>query len=46
LFYIVEGIIRRPVSEAVQAVGMKVGLVLVVSMMMLAIYYDVLRLVK
>lgn len=46
LFYIVEAVIRRPVSEAVQVMGMKVGVVLVVSMMMLAIYYDVLRLVK
>ncbi len=43
LYYAIEGIIRRPVPERVQAWGLQLGLLLISGIMMLAIYNDVNR---
>jgi regulator of sigma E protease len=44
LYYVVEIIRGRPVSERVQAVGVRIGLALVGSLMFMAIYFDLMRL--
>ncbi|GAB1259337.1 RIP metalloprotease RseP [Aurantivibrio plasticivorans] len=44
MYYLVEAIKGSPVSEKVQVIGYQLGLFLVVSLMVLAIYNDVLRL--
>jgi regulator of sigma E protease len=44
LYYTIEAIIRRPVPEKVQAMGLQLGLLIIGGIMMLAIYNDVTRL--
>lgn len=44
LYYTIEAIIRRPVPERIQAMGLQVGLLMIGGIMMLAIYNDVARL--
>ncbi|NOR40016.1 MAG: RIP metalloprotease RseP, partial [Gammaproteobacteria bacterium] len=44
LFYLVELVIGRPVTEAVQLVGQKIGIVLLLGLMSLAFYNDLIRL--
>jgi regulator of sigma E protease len=44
LYYTIEAIIRRPVPERIQVMGLQLGLVLIGGIMMLAIYNDVSRL--
>ena len=44
LFYLVELVRGRPVSEKTQMIGLKIGVTLVVSVMMLALYNDLSRL--
>ena len=44
LYYLVEAVRGRPVSERTQAVGLKVGLALVGTLMIMALYFDVMRL--
>lgn len=44
LYYTIEAIIRRPVPERVQAMGLQLGLLIIGGIMMLAIYNDVSRL--
>jgi regulator of sigma E protease len=44
VYYLIEAVRGRPVSEQVQAVGFKIGLALVGSMMMMAVYFDLMRL--
>jgi regulator of sigma E protease len=44
LFFAVEAVTRRPVSEAVQAQGQRIGLALILSLMTLAFYVDIARL--
>ena len=44
LYYAIEAIIRRPVPEKVQAMGLQLGLLLISGIMVLAIYNDVSRL--
>jgi len=44
LYYTIEAIIRRPVPERIQAMGLQVGLLMIGSIMILAIYNDVARL--
>ena len=44
VYYLIEAVRGRPVSEQVQAVGFKIGLALVGSMMMMAMYFDLMRL--
>lgn len=46
LFYIIELIKGSPVSEAVEEVGMRIGIAMVGSLMVLAFYNDILRLIK
>jgi regulator of sigma E protease len=44
MFYLIEAIIRRPVSERVQQYGMRVGIALVGSLMIFTTANDILRL--
>jgi regulator of sigma E protease len=44
LFYLVEAVRRRPVSEAVQLAAQRVGIVLLVGIMLLAFYNDIVHL--
>ena len=46
LYYIIELLTGKPVSEAIQAVGFRIGLTLVGSMMVLALYNDIVRLIN
>lgn len=43
-FYLLEGLRGRPLSERVQAVGMQIGISLVVGLMLLALFNDINRL--
>lgn len=45
LYYSIELFTGKPVSENVEAIGFRIGLALVVSMMMLALYNDITRLI-
>ncbi|SDJ18995.1 sigma E protease regulator RseP [Billgrantia gudaonensis] len=44
LYYFVEALRGRPVSERTQAVGLRIGLALVVTLMVMALYFDLMRL--
>ncbi|MGQ7246733.1 RIP metalloprotease RseP [Halomonas sp. V046] len=44
LYYVIEAIRGRPVSERTQAVGLKIGLALVGTLMVMALYFDLMRL--
>lgn len=44
LYYGIEAIIRRPVPERIQAMGLQLGLILISGIMVLALYNDVTRL--
>lgn len=44
LYYLIEGITRRPVPERIQAWGLQLGLLLISGIMVLAVYNDVSRL--
>ena len=44
LFYLVEWVRGRPVSERIQALGMQMGIALVVCVMLLAVFNDLARL--
>ncbi len=44
LYYLIEAVIRRPVPEKVQAMGMQLGIFLIVSVMFIAFYNDINRL--
>ncbi len=46
LFYVIELIKGSPVSEAVEEIGMRIGVAMVGSLMVLAFYNDILRLLK
>ena len=46
LFYLVELVKGSPVSEAIQEVGMRIGVAMVGAFMVLAFYNDILRLIK
>ncbi len=43
MFYLIEAITRRPVSERVQLVGIRIGLVFLLAVMLLAFYNDLSR---
>ncbi len=45
LYYVIEFVIRKPVSESMQIVGQQVGVVLLLSLMSIAFYNDIVRLV-
>jgi regulator of sigma E protease len=42
-FFVAEGIFRRPVGTRVREVAQQVGLVLLVSLMLFAVYNDIYR---
>ncbi|XKH60638.1 sigma E protease regulator RseP [Halomonas sediminis] len=44
LYYFIEAVRGRPVSEQVQAIGLRIGLALVGSLMLMALYFDLMRL--
>lgn len=44
LYYLVEIVRGRPVSEQAQAVGLRIGLAMVGTLMMMALYFDLMRL--
>jgi regulator of sigma E protease len=44
LYFLVEGVTGRPVSERIQMWGLQIGMVFLVGIMMLAFYNDLLRL--
>jgi regulator of sigma E protease len=46
VFYLVEGIIRRPVPEKLQEVFFKAGFAMVISLMLFTTYNDIAQLVK
>ncbi len=46
LFYIVEGIRGKPVSERTEFIGQQVGIVLILMLMVVAFYNDILRLLN
>jgi regulator of sigma E protease len=45
MFYLIEAVMRRPVSERVQQMGMRVGIALVASLMIFTTAHDILRLI-
>ena len=44
LFYIIEFVLQRPLSDSVQIWGQQIGLVLLLSLMSVAFYNDIIRL--
>ncbi|PAV24838.1 site-2 protease [Tamilnaduibacter salinus] len=44
LFYSIEAIRRKPVSEQAQAIGVRIGLALILTIMVFALYNDLMRL--
>ncbi|WP_148863355.1 RIP metalloprotease RseP [Marinobacter fonticola] len=44
LFYSVEAIRRRPLSEQTQAVGLRIGMAMILTLMVFALYNDLMRL--
>jgi len=43
LYYLIESIMRRPMPETVQVYGQQVGMVLLLGLMGLAMYFDIMR---
>lgn len=43
-YYLIEAIRGRPVSEAAQTVGLRIGMALVGTLMLMALYFDLMRL--
>jgi regulator of sigma E protease len=44
LYYTIEAVRRKPVSEQVQAVGLRIGMALILTLMVFALYNDLMRL--
>jgi regulator of sigma E protease len=44
VYYAIEGVMGRPVSERMQTIGLRVGIFLLMSLMLLAIFNDLSRL--
>lgn len=44
MFFLVESVTGKPISEKVQAAGVKIGLSIIVALMLLALYNDLVRL--
>ncbi|WP_227369056.1 sigma E protease regulator RseP [Halomonas sp. M20] len=44
LYYLIEAARGRPVSDAAQAVGLRIGMAMVGTLMLMAIYFDLMRL--
>ena len=45
LYYVIEAVTGRPVSEATQEIGQKIGIAIILGLMTLAFYNDLMRLV-
>jgi len=45
LYYLIEAVRRKPLSESSQMIGLRIGLIILVSLMFIAFYNDILRLV-
>jgi regulator of sigma E protease len=45
LYYLIEGIKGRPLSDSFQVIGQQLGLVLLLGLMGLALYNDILRVI-
>ena len=43
MYYLIESVARRPMSEKLQALGQQVGLVILLGLMGIAVYNDILR---
>lgn len=46
LFYGIESITRRPINRRIQELTMRLGIILLVTLMLLAVYNDILRLIR
>ncbi|WP_462320358.1 RIP metalloprotease RseP [Halochromatium sp.] len=46
LYFAIEGVIRRPIPEALQEQGQRIGIALLISLMTLAFYVDIARFLK
>lgn len=44
VYYLIEAVRGRPVSERVQMIGLRIGVVMIVSLMLMAFYFDIMRL--
>ena len=44
VYYVIELVRGRPVSERVQAFGLRIGMALIASLMLMAFYFDIMRL--
>lgn len=44
VYYLIEAVRGRPVSEAAQGVGLRIGMALVGTLMVMALYFDLMRL--
>lgn len=44
LYYFIEAVRGRPVSERTQAIGLRIGLAMVGTLMLMALYFDLMRL--
>lgn len=44
MYYVIELVRGRPVSERVQAFGLRIGMALIASLMLMAFYFDIMRL--
>lgn len=44
LYFVIEGVTRKPVSEKVQRIGLQMGMFILATLMMLAFYNDLMRL--
>lgn len=44
LYYLIEAVRGRPVSETAQAMGLRIGVALVGTLMLMALYFDLMRL--
>ncbi len=46
LYYLIEGVIRRPLPEQIEALGQRIGLALILALTCLAIFNDLVRLAE
>ncbi|ART63768.1 RIP metalloprotease RseP [Kushneria marisflavi] len=44
VYYVIELVRGRPVSERIQAFGLRIGMALIASLMLMAFYFDIMRL--
>ena len=44
MYYLIEAVIGKPVSEAMQMLGQQIGIVLLLGLMSIAFYNDIIRL--